>query len=53
MPELQAPAVPVQPDEYEPARVDLELVPVVDVIELMQILRLDAAAMREARAVWP
>jgi hypothetical protein len=53
MPEPQAPAVPIQPDQYEPARVDVDLVPVVDVVELMQTLRLDAAAMLEARAVWP
>ena len=55
MPESQAPAVPIQPGECEPARVDvdLDLVPVAAVIELMQILRLDAAAMLEARAVWP
>jgi len=55
MPEPQAPALPIQPDEYELARrdVDLDLVPVVAVIELMQLLRLDAAAMLEARTVWP
>lgn len=55
MSELQAPALPIQPDDYERARADLELdlVPIVAVIELMQILRLDAAAMLEARAVWP
>lgn len=51
MPEPQARAVPVQLHEHEPVVVDVDLVPVAAMIELMQILRLEAATTLETRAV--